>query len=331
MKGKKVRCGNRDLFSLLGILFLIGGIYSSSDAGEKSYPIKPINMVYVYGPGGPHDIGSRAVADHMEKILGQPVITIYKPGGGGTLGTAFAAKSKPDGYTILVGSTSALVISPIVKKLDYKLEDFEFIGIFGESFVWLAVKATARWKTLKDFVEEARRFPGQLNISSYGKLSSSDFVIELFSKEAKIKLNQVPYKSTPEALTALLGGHVDAAMVHATGGLVESGSIKMLALAGEQRWEDLPDVPTFREFGYPVEYSAWITLCAPKGTPKEAIDTLRLAQKKALEGNRKEIQESLRKVEIRTILLSPQESMAKFKKQHELTLTIAKELGVVAK
>lgn len=305
---KKEAWLGKGLWPLLFLFpFFMGGAASVCWAAEKSYPTKPINMVFAYGPGGPHDIGSRVIADHLGKFLGQPLISIYKPGGGGVLGTAFVAKSKPDGYTILVGSSSALVLSIIVKKLDYKLDDFEFIGIYGESPVWLAVKADARWKTLRDFVGEAKKFPGQIKVSSFGKLSSSDFVIELLGKEAKIKLTNVPYKSTPEALTAVLGGHADAAMVVASGGLIEDGAIRILAIAGEQRLEDLPDVPTFKELGYPIEYSTWQSLCVPRGTPQEIVGKLRLAQEKALAAHPKEIKEGLRKVWIRPVFLDPLE------------------------
>lgn len=319
------------LFLGLFTLLLMGGNQSLSWGAEKPYPTKPINMVYSYGPGGPHDIASRALADRMEKVLGEKIITVYKPGGGGTLAPSFVAKSKPDGYTILVGSSSGFTISPVLKKLEYKLDDFELVGIFSESFTWLAVRADARWKNLIDFIEEARKSPGQLKISSFGKLSASDFVIQIFCKAANIKLTQVPFKSNPESLTAVLGGHVDAGMVTATGGLVDSGDIRMLALAGEKRWEDLPDVPAFKEFGDTVDYSAWVSLCVPKGTPVEVIDKLRLAQKKAFEVYQKELKEEFRKVEMRAVLLNPQESMVKYKKQYELTYKIAEELGVAAK
>lgn len=328
---KKMIWVSNGVFFLFFIFLAMGGNPSPGWGAEKPYPTKPINMVYAYGPGGPHDIASRALADRMEKFLGQKLITVYKPGGGATLATSFVAKSKPDGYTILVGSSSALSISPVLKKLDYKLDDFELVGIFSESFTWLAVKADARWKNLTDFVEEARRSPGQLKISSFGRLSASDFVIQLLNKEAKIKLTEVPFKSNPESLSAVLGGHVDAGMVTATGGLVDSGAIRMLGLAGEKRWEDLPDVPTFREFGYPVEYSAWVSLCVPKGTPGEVLDKLRLVQKRAFEAYQKELKEEFRKVEMRAVLLNSQESRERYKKQYELTYKIADEMGVVAK
>lgn len=329
--GTKVRWARNCIeLSFLAILFLFGVNCSVSWAEEKPYPIKPINMVVPYPPGGTIDLGSRIVADKIGEILRQPVLSVYKPGGGGSLGAAFVAKSKPDGYTALAGSSTPLILSPIVKKMDYKLDDFIPLGIFGESPVWLAVKADAKWKTVKDFVEDARRSPGQLKVSSYGKLTTSDFVIELLNKQAGIKLNHVPYKGAAEALTAVLGGHVDAGMVMTSGGLVEAGSIRILALAGGQRLEDLPDVPTFKELGYPIELSAWQSICVPKGTPKEVIDKLCLAQKRAFEIYKKEITEGLRRMEIRAVFLNPQESLTRFKKEYELIFAIAKELGVVA-
>ncbi len=296
------------------------------------YPDRPINMIVPYAPGGGSDLGSKVMADRISKIIGQPIISVYKPGGGGALGAAYAAKAKPDGYTILVGSSSPLVLAPIVKKHDYKLEDFISIGIYGEVPVWVAVKAESRWKTLKDLVEEAKKSPGKLTVSSYGKLTAADFVIEIFSKQAGIKLTHVPYKSSGEAMTALLGGHADAAFLSGGGGgPLESGLVKMLVLAREQRLPDIPHVPTFKEFGYPVALSPLHSLCVPKGTPKEVVEKLYLAQKKAIDLHSAEIKEGLRKVEIWASFSSPEESMQKFKKEHEVIFKAAEELGVVAK
>jgi tripartite-type tricarboxylate transporter receptor subunit TctC len=308
---------------------MVGGMLSPSAA---EYPDRPINMIVPYAPGGGSDLGSKVMADRISKIIGQPIISVYKPGGGGALGAAYAAKAKPDGYTILVGSSTPLVLAPIVKKHDYKLEDFVSIGIYGEVPVWVAIKAESRWKTLKDLVEEAKKSPGKVTVSSYGKLTAADFVIEIFSKQAGIKLTHVPYKSSGEALTALLGGHADAAFLSGGGGgPLESGLVKMLVLAREQRLADIPQVPIFKEFGYPVALSPLHSLCVPKGTPKEVVEKLYLAQKKAIDLYSTEIKEGLRKVEIWASFSSPEESMQKFKKEYEVIFKAAEELGVVAK
>jgi tripartite-type tricarboxylate transporter receptor subunit TctC len=331
LNAKRKKKTGRVSTCLFLLFFLTGFIASPSWSAEKSYPDRPINMIVPYAPGGAADLGSKVVAEKIAEFLGQPFISVYKPGGGGSLGAAFVAKAKADGYTVLVGSSTPLVLSPIVKKMDYKLDDFIPIGIYGKTPLWLAMKADTRWKALKDFVEEAKKSPGRLMVSSYGKLTAAHFVIEAFSKQANIQLNHVPFKSTPEALTAVLGGHADVACVTGAGGLLESGSVKILAVAAEQRLEGLPDVPTFKESGYPIVLSATYSLSFPKGTPKEIVDKVYHAQKKAFERYPKEIRESLKKVELWVEFLSPEDTIKQWKKEYELIYKIAEELGVVAK
>lgn len=331
LRRRKMKRLSEQLFFLFLIPFLVVVSLTLSWAAEKPYPDRPIDMIVPYAPGGGADLGSKVIADKISEFLGQPLISVYKPGGGGSLGAAFVAKAKPDGYTIVVGSSTPLVLSPIVKKLDYKLEDFIPIGMYGKIPLWLAVKADARWKSLKEFVAEAKQSPGKLIVGSYGKLTAVDFIIELLNKHAGIKLTHVPYKSSGEALTAVLGGHADGAMVSGAGGLLEAGSVRILAVADEQRLEGLPDVPTFKEFGYPIVLSGHYSLCVPKGTPKEIVDKLSNAQKKAVERYSKEIKKGLRNVEIWAEFLNPEETMKKFKEEHEVIYKIAEKLGVVAK
>jgi tripartite-type tricarboxylate transporter receptor subunit TctC len=251
--------------------------------------------------------------------------------GGGSLGASFVSKAKPDGYTILLGSSTPLAISPVVKKLDFILEDFAFIGIFGKGPLWLAVKGDARWKTLNDFVDEAKRNPGKLMIGSYGQLSASHFCIESFSKQAGIKLIHVPYKSSGEAQTAILGGHLDSALVKGAGGHLESGSLRILAAAVEKRLEWLSDIPTFKEYGYSVFSNQWNSFCVPKKTPPEVVNKLIRAQKLTFEKYGKELKETLRRVEYWVDLYGPEESLKIFQEERETAKRIAEYLGVAAK
>ena len=313
------------------VLFVFFGVVGpeSGWASEKDFPNRPINLVVPMAPGGALGLGGKIVTEKISKYLGQPFISVFKPGGGGSLGAAFVAKAKPDGYTVLSGSSSNLVLAPVIKNVDYHFEDLTVLGIFGKTPLWLAVKMDTRWKTLKDFVDEARKSPEKLNVSSYGKLTAVDFMIQLLNQQAGIRLNHVPYKSTAEALIAVMGGHADAAMVSGAGGLLEGGSIRILAAGEEQRLDGLPDVPTFKEFGYPIILTAYYSLGVPKGTPQGIFDKLYNAQKVAFERHGGEMKDALRKVEIWASFLSPQESTREFKRQQDLFLKIAKELGVV--
>lgn len=319
------------LFSPILLLFLIGAFTVPGLSAEKTYPDRPINLIVPYAPGGAADLGSKVVAEKISEFLGQKIISQYKPGGGGSLGAAFVAKAKADGYTVLVGSSTPLVLSPIVKKMDYKLEDFIPLGIYGETPIWVVVKKDAPWKTLKDLVGEAKASPGKITVTSYGKLTIADFAIEMLSKQAGIKFTHVPYKATPEAISAVLGGHGHAAFTTGAGGLLESGSIRILAAAADERIEGLPDIPTFKELGYPVAITSSYTLCVPKGTPREVVEILSNAQKKASEKYAKEIREAMSKVEVWSRFLTAQKTMERYKKDYETYYKLAEELGVVAK
>ena len=300
-------------------------------AAEKPYPNRAINVIIAYAPGGSADLCSKPIMERMGEFLGQPMISVYKPGGGGSLGAAFTAKAKPDGYTVLLGSSTPLGIAPVVKKMDYKLEDYTLIGIFGKGPLWLTVKGDSRWKTLKDFVAEAKKNPGKLTVGSYGTLSASHFCLELFCKHAGIKVTHVPYKSSGEAQTSILGGHIDGGLVKGAGGHLESGALRVLAVATEERLEFLRDIPTFKEFGYPVFANQWNSFCVPKGTPMEAVNKLVDAQNKAFEKYGKRIKEELINVEYWVERYNPQESMQKFKEERESAYKIAQELGIEAK
>lgn len=316
---------------ILLVCFMAGGITAGPVAGADKYPDRPVSMIVPYAPGGAADLGSKVLAEKMAEFLGQPIMSQYKPGGGGSLGAAFVAKAKPDGYTVLVGSSTPLVLSPIVKKLGYKWQDFSYMGIYGGTPIWVPVKKDSPWKTLKDLVDAAKKSPGNVTIGSYGKLTAADFVIEMLSKQAGIKFTHVPYKSTAEAIGAMLGGHVQAVFVTGAGGLLDSGSIKIVGVATDQRLEPLPDIPTFKEMGYPISLSAWYSLCVPKGTPKNVVDALVSAQEKAFAKYGKEIKAGMARVEVWTYPHTPQQTKERFAREYDLIYKVASELGVVAK
>lgn len=295
------------------------------------YPNRPINMIVPYATGGGADLGSRVIAERMAEFLGQRMVSIYKPGGGGSLGASLVAQAPADGYTVLVGSPTPLVLSPIVKKMDYKLDDFVLVGNYGCIPLWLVVKSDAKWKTLKEFVDDAKKAGGKLMVGSYGKLTQAEFVIHLFSKYAGITLTHVPFKSSGEALTNVLGKNVDAALVSGAGGLLESGAVRILAVATKARLDGLADVPTFTDVGYPVVLNSCYSFALPKSTPKEVVDRLYQAQKKAFERYPQEIKQGLRKVEVWADLSTPEEAMAGFREAYQVLHKLAEELGAVAK
>lgn len=300
-------------------------------ASEKPYPNRPINMVISYGPGSSMDLGSKIIGDKISEFLGQPLVSVFKPGGAGSLGAAYTANARPDGYTVMVASATPIIISPIVKKMDYKMEDFILLGCYSKAPIWLVVKKDARWKTLKDFVEEIKKIPGGFRVGTYGKLSAADFLLELFNKYAGIKLVNVPFKSTAENISMLLGGHIEACIVSGASGHMKAGTIRVLAAAEEERLDGLPDVPTFKEQGYPIVTPFLFAFAFPKGTPQPIVDRFAEAQKKAIEKYRKEITESLRRIEQWADFRTAQDTRKAYREQQDLYFKIAQELGVVAK
>lgn len=314
---------------LILFIALIGA--PSVIAQAKDYPNRPINMIVPFAPGGAADLGSKTVANHMREFLGQPLISIYKPGGSGTLGASFVAKAKPDGYTLLVESLTPNVMSPLVRKIDYTLDDFIPIGVYGKGPVWLVVKADAKWKDLKEYIAEAKKSPGALTIGSYGMLSVAHFLIERFCKQANIQLTHVPFKSSGTALTSLLGRHVDSAFIMGSGGgHLQAGNIRVLAAAVDERLEGLPDIPTFIDYGYSLVSNQWTSIAAPKGTPKEIIDILSSAQKKAFEKS-DALKKDMRKIDFWAQHFSPEESIRLLKEEQKWMREIAKDLGVLVK
>ena len=315
-----------------GIFFLFLAFSLLSVPAWAAYPEKPIKVIVPWAAGSTGDLGPREMADRMGEFLGQPLVVDNKPGAGGILGSSFASKAKPDGYTVLAASSSPLLLAPILKKADYGMDDFIHAMVIGKTLNWLAVLPGARWRTLKEFVDEEKKSPGKLKISSYGKQTPGEFIIDLVSKFEGIKLTLIPYKSGADALAPLLGGHVDAAIVPGTAGMLESGSIRMLAVAEENRLPDYPQIPTFKELGYPiVTPSGRYWFCFPKGTPKEIVEKFSRAQEDAGKKYRKEITERLRKIEMWAEFPTREETLVRLKKDAEMYSVVVKELGVVGK
>jgi tripartite-type tricarboxylate transporter receptor subunit TctC len=313
--------------SFIFTFFIMHVCVSMTLAADKSYPTRPVNMIIPFAPGGGTDLGGKIVAVKIAEFLGQPLISNNKPGGGGSLAYSFVSKAKPDGYTITVVSSSSFCIPTEVQKVDYKFEDFILTGIWGRAPVLTIVRADSRWKTIKEFVEEAKKFPGKLSIGTAGPTSTGAFVARLLHRNTGIELTNVPFKSSGEALIGLMGGHVDAYIAGGGEGVQDNPKLRGLAVAEPKRLEGLTDIPTYREFGYPVEYSGRYGYMFPKGTPEEAVQKFANAQKMAVEKYSKEISEAMMKVDIWPIFLDRREAQNEFKKQFDVLRTIYVDAG----
>ena len=254
----------------------------SAAAAQEAFPSRPITMVAPFPPGGVADLTARPVAAAMEKVLKNPVGVMNKTGAAGAVGMQFVATSKPDGYTLLLALSSISII-PEADKLfgrppAFTVDQFAPIALISADPTILVVRAESPWKTAREFIEDARNRPGQISFSSSGVYGTLHMAMELLQHATGIKLRHVPYAGAGPALTAILGGHVDAL---ASGPAVvlphiKAGKLRALAGWGDKRVAAMPDVPTFKELGYPdAEFYIWAGLFAPRGTPEPVLQKLR--------------------------------------------------------
>ena len=255
---------------------------------QDAYPTKPISMIAPFPPGGVADIVGRPLAASMEKTLKQPVLVVNRSGAGGAVGTTAAAKSAPDGYTILM-SLSSISIFPVSDPMNgrpvpYHLSDFAPIALVTADPTILVVAADGPYKTIQEFIASGKAYPGQINYSSSGTYGTLHVAMEMFAAAAGIKLFHVPYQGGGPAVTALLGGqvHALASGPAAVIGQIKGGKMRALAGWGDKRLPSMPDLPTFKELGYKdVEFYIWSGVFVPAATPAPVQAKLREAVRAA--------------------------------------------------
>jgi tripartite-type tricarboxylate transporter receptor subunit TctC len=248
---------------------LLGGAALAQD-----YPTKPIRLIVGFGAGGGNDIFARIIQPKLSELLGQPILVENKPGAGGTIAADFVAKSAPDGYTLYVGATGAMTISPAVfSKLPYEtLRDFAPVSMIADFPLLLTVNADAPVKTVQELVAYAKANPAKANYAS----SSPAFQLptEHFKQKTGAPAERINYKSSGESLTAVVSGEVLMAIadVPPIMGHLKAGRVRALAVTDKRRLADLPDVPTMAEAGVPdLEVRLWSGVFAPVGTPPAVV------------------------------------------------------------
>ena len=268
----------------LSLAVLAGATFTA--VAQTSYPSKPIRLVVPYTPGASNDTLSRATAESMSPILGQPIVIDNRPGAGGMIGAEHAARSAPDGYTILNVQASFATNVAIREKMPYDVfKDFAYIGMMAKSPMIVVVHPSMPVKSMKELVALARKRPGDLNYGSSGTGGSNHLATELFAKTANIRITHVPYKSVGPALTDLVGGHVQMVITSLPSALVQvkAGRLKALGVAGEQRSSFAPEIPTVKEGGIPYVSELWWGLAAPGKTAPDVVDKLSESLRKAMQ------------------------------------------------
>jgi len=243
---------------------------------QAEYPSRPIRIVVGFTPGGGNDIIARVFGQKLSESLGQPVIIENKPGAGAIVATEYVARSAPDGYTLLVGASGAMVINPAVyEKLSYDtMRDFKPVSELGSFPLILIVNAKSPFKSLADLVAYAKANPDKANYSS----SSAAFQLatELFKQKTGVPMQMIPYKGANDSVTAVISGEVTATIADAgpVTSQVTGGTARALAVAAPNRAESLPDVPTMKEAGADVEAVLWSGIFVPAATPPEIVAKL---------------------------------------------------------
>jgi tripartite-type tricarboxylate transporter receptor subunit TctC len=262
---------------------------AAAAAQAQEYPTKPISMIVAFPPGGVAELVGRPLAASMEKTLGQPVLIVNRPGAGGAVGTTAVAKAAPDGYTILM-TLSSISIFPVSDPIEgkpapYQLSDFMPIALVTADPTVLVVRADSPYKTIQDFVAAAKANPGKINYSSSGVYGTLHVAMEMFAGAAGIQLFHIPYQGGGPAVTALLGGQVEALASGpaAAVGQIKAGKMRALAGWGAKRLALMPDLPTFMELGYKdVEFYIWAGVVAPAAVPPVVQHKLRGAVRAAV-------------------------------------------------
>ena len=262
-------------------------VFSGSSFAQADYPNKPIRLIVPFPAGGGTDIFARVIANKLSERLKWVVIVDNKPGAGGNIGVDAAAKSPPDGYTMVLGQTSNLAINPtLYKKLPYdSLKDLTPIVLVADSPMALVVPAQSPHKTVKELVSAAKQKPGDISLGSPGNGTVAHLTIEMFQSASGSKFQHVPYKGSAQALTDLMGGSTESYMSSVTTaiGHVKGGKLRALAVTGKKRVESMPDVPTIDESGYKgFDAVSWFGLLAPAGTPPAIVERINAEVNKIL-------------------------------------------------
>lgn len=257
------------MIGFLLFIFVTGWVAGNPCRAQDKFPTKPITCIVGYGPGGSADLPVRALAEVASKILGQPVVVINKPGAGSAVALGELKNAQPDGYTIGLLSTGA-IISPHLRKVTYHpVDDFDAILQYCVGLYGLVIRADSPYKSLKDLVAYAGANPNKVKYSTAGAGTPQHLVMLLLGDLLNLKWTHVPFGSGNEAVAALLGGHVDCVSQSAEWKPhVVSGRLRLLVTYGDKRVESFLDVPTLVELGYDIIAPAISSLVGPKGIPE---------------------------------------------------------------
>jgi tripartite-type tricarboxylate transporter receptor subunit TctC len=311
------------------IAILLGA--STSELLGQGYPDRPINLVIPMAPGDGLDVSGRLMADELGKLLKVPIIPLNKPGATGTVGTDAVVKAKKDGYTILFTNSASIIYTKILhpENVPYdSFKDLTSLGLATISPVLIVVRSDAPYKNFKEFVEYAKKNPGKVSCGTPGVGSVSDFNVEIIKSLTGAQITIVPFKGASPAVTALLGGHVEA-IAAAAGPLIShmrGGKIK--GIVTSNKFPDFPDIPTLRQLGYQQDLlGVWFAYFAPAGVPSQITETLVSTIEKVV--NDAAISSKLAQLGMIQEFQLPEKLLARMQEEYKMVEEIAKRTGMV--
>ncbi|MFM9887066.1 MAG: Bug family tripartite tricarboxylate transporter substrate binding protein [Burkholderiales bacterium] len=304
---------------------------ASRVAWSQAYPAKPIKLVVPYAPGGSADVLGRVVGRHLSELWSQQVVIDNRPGANGILGTEFAAKQPPDGYTLYLGTDSQNSINPsIYASVPYHWpRDFAPVSLLATMTQVMLVPTSLPVQTVQELIALAKQRPGQLNYASIGIGSTPHLEAELFNSMTGVNIVHVPYKSAGQTVTALLTGEAQVLFTSESTALphIKSGKVRAIASVGRQRTSGSPDVPTLIESGLPgYEMGSWYGLLVPIGTADDIIRKLHADTVKALESN--DLRALLGVAGLEARPSSPEEFRAFAQRDAERQAELIRKLGI---
>jgi len=313
------------------IVAVAGTTTAYAQSAASTYPDRPLRIIVTFPPGGPTDIIARSVGQKLAETWGQAVVIDNRAGAGGNIGTDLAAKSAPDGYTLLLSNFGPLAISPFVyTKLPYDpLRDLTPITLAATSWFFLVVNPALPVTSVKELIAMAKAKPGQIAFASAGNASPSHLAAALFQSSAGVRLIHVPYKGGAPSVAAVIGGEVQMAIESPPPIVpqVKAGKLRALGAARANRSPLLPEVPTVSEAGLPgFEVGSWYGFHAPAGTPKAIIDKLGAEMVKAM--GTPELRERFASVGAETIANTPAQYGAFVESEVKKWGKVIREAGV---
>ena len=293
-------------------------------AWAQPYPTKTITAISPFGPGTSLEAAARPVFEGMSRDLGQAIVVEHRPGAGSTTGSASAARATPDGYTLLLQSSTFAIAHSVYKKRAYDtLQDFIPIVAFGVQPYVLVVAPSKGFKTVADLVSAAKANPGKMNFASLGVGSAPHVAAERFRLSAGIDAQNVSFRGPPEALTETMTGRIDFYFIPLGSALslIKDGKLTPLAVSTATRAAELPDVPTIKEAGLKADgFELWVGLFAPAKTPVEIVNKLNAAAQRAMQDET--VSQRLSALSLKPIPMSPKQFADYFRKDVEETADV---------